>query len=221
VPVGLLLEDALTHAHDGTTALYRLYDSAGQLLYLGLSNAPERRWEEHARSKFWWHLVARKTVTWHQDRETAERLEAEGISAEKPLHDLAWRIPKGNRVPRPVDPFYQPLLARIRAGLDDGTYTDGHAFRDDWDTASAFGVSVVTLRHVLSTLVQDFRMRSYSPKDRSRVWTYVVDEWRPDTHPSQRKRGERPVKSVGASIHARPASRGVGTCTYSEVVRWS
>lgn len=173
----------MTHPQLGKTAIYRLYDASGQLLYLGLANDPERRWEEHSRSKFWWHLVARKEVAWYASREEAGRVEEEATASERPKHDMLWRRARANGVawvPRPEDPFYAPLLATLRAGLEDGSYPDGHILRDDWDTANRFGVSVCTLTHALGTLVQEFRMRTvHEPKNRTRVRTYKVETWQP------------------------------------------
>lgn len=81
------------------TALYRLYDAEGRLLYAGIATFPEYRWEQHASQKNWWHLVARKTVEWHVDRVSALVEEARVTAAEKPLYDLSWRhtrdVPRG------------------------------------------------------------------------------------------------------------------------------
>jgi hypothetical protein len=71
------------------TALYRLYDETGQLLYLGIARDPEHRWKLHSDRQPWWHLVAKKTVEWHPDRATAEDAETRLSVIEKPLYDRA------------------------------------------------------------------------------------------------------------------------------------
>ncbi|MFJ9420759.1 type II toxin-antitoxin system prevent-host-death family antitoxin [Streptomyces sp. NPDC101249] len=69
------------------TALYRLYDDTGLLLYIGISHQPEVRFEQHAKSKVWWAQVARRTVEWFDDRPSAAQAEAEAIRAEDPEHN--------------------------------------------------------------------------------------------------------------------------------------
>lgn len=71
----------------GRTALYRLYDHAEQLLYVGISTQPETRWTQHATDKPWWPLVRRRKVEWFTDRAGAEKAEREAIRAEEPLYN--------------------------------------------------------------------------------------------------------------------------------------
>lgn len=61
------------------TALYRLYDAAGRLLYVGVAANPERRWEQHSRDKAWWPEVERRTCEWLDTRGQAERQEREAV----------------------------------------------------------------------------------------------------------------------------------------------
>jgi hypothetical protein len=69
------------------TALYRLHDTEGRLLYLGISKLPKFRWERHATHQPWWHLVARKTVVWYPNRGEALAAEEKFTAIEKPLYD--------------------------------------------------------------------------------------------------------------------------------------
>jgi prevent-host-death family protein len=69
------------------TALYRLYDEAGTLLYIGISHQPEVRFEQHSKSKEWWPHVARREVEWFNDRPTAAKAEEEAIRSEDPEHN--------------------------------------------------------------------------------------------------------------------------------------
>lgn len=66
------------------TALYRLFDEAGSLLYVGITNDPETRWAYHARQKEWWPDVCHRTVQWKATRAEAEAAEAEAIGRENP-----------------------------------------------------------------------------------------------------------------------------------------
>ncbi|MFG3136083.1 GIY-YIG nuclease family protein [Streptomyces sp. NPDC048211] len=77
------------------TALYRLRDASGQLLYVGMSNNLKTRWHQHSISKPWWHLVARRDIEWHPDRLTADAAETAAIATEGPLYNI-------DKVPNPT-----------------------------------------------------------------------------------------------------------------------
>lgn len=66
------------------TALYRLFDAVGDLLYVGISGYPTLRFQQHAADKPWWIEVASHTVEWLDDRPTAETAEIAVILAEEP-----------------------------------------------------------------------------------------------------------------------------------------
>jgi predicted GIY-YIG superfamily endonuclease len=70
------------------TALYRLFDAAGSLLYIGVSVSPEQRWLHHAEHKTWWPEVARIEFAWHGTRDEALTCEMESIRAEKPRYNV-------------------------------------------------------------------------------------------------------------------------------------
>lgn len=72
----------------GRTALYRLFDAEGVLLYVGISHDPEKRWTEHAKFKDWWGLVAKKATEWFEERSHAARAEEAAIRAEKPRFNI-------------------------------------------------------------------------------------------------------------------------------------
>jgi predicted GIY-YIG superfamily endonuclease len=71
------------------TALYRLYDAEDELLYIGISEAPEKRWAHHASEKSWWPQVARKEIRWFPTRKEAEAAEARAIATERTPHNVA------------------------------------------------------------------------------------------------------------------------------------
>ena len=66
------------------TALYRLFNEAGALLYVGITNDPDVRWSCHARQKDWWPEVHSRTIEWKPTRAEAEAAEAEAIGREGP-----------------------------------------------------------------------------------------------------------------------------------------
>lgn len=69
------------------TAVYRLYARDGRLLYVGMTNNPDVRFDYHSLTKKWWHLVEKREVEWHHDRATARQYEAAAIKAEGPVHN--------------------------------------------------------------------------------------------------------------------------------------
>lgn len=70
------------------TALYRLFDAEGALLYIGIAVDPNTRWRVHAGEKTWWTEVASKTVEWFQNRLLAQAAEAEAIAIEAPRYNV-------------------------------------------------------------------------------------------------------------------------------------
>jgi predicted GIY-YIG superfamily endonuclease len=72
----------------GRTALYRLYDTDGTPLYIGVTDNPDRRFKQHRDTKPWWPQVARKTIEWHPSRAVALAEEAAAIKAETPVHNI-------------------------------------------------------------------------------------------------------------------------------------
>jgi predicted GIY-YIG superfamily endonuclease len=75
----------------GRTALYRLYNAADVLLYVGITDDLRARMGQHAREQDWWPEVARKTVALYDDREAADRAETLAVAAENPVHNKAKR----------------------------------------------------------------------------------------------------------------------------------
>lgn len=73
---------------DHRTALYRLFDEGGVLLYVGITVNPEERWIDHERTKSWWPQVAEKRIEWLDDRPTALTVELTAIKTEHPLHNV-------------------------------------------------------------------------------------------------------------------------------------
>lgn len=73
------------------TALYRLYDATGALLYMGITQDLRKRMREHARSQPWWGDVATRTVTWYESWPRAFHAETIAIAQEKPKHNVAKR----------------------------------------------------------------------------------------------------------------------------------
>lgn len=136
------------NAHlEGKTAVYRLYDASGQLLYVGISIAPERRWSEHAREKLWWHLVAEKRVSWHDGREQALIVEEEVERLEKPRFGDTHRLGAGWRSSaRKEDPTLRQgvadLAEKLRKAISEGQYQPGDRLPSERKMADLHSVSI-------------------------------------------------------------------------------
>ncbi len=70
------------------TALYRFYDGAGDLLYVGISIRPWDRWKQHRGEKEWWHEVKQITLDRYPDVTTALSAERAAIVAESPRYNV-------------------------------------------------------------------------------------------------------------------------------------
>ncbi|WP_293954955.1 GIY-YIG nuclease family protein [uncultured Corynebacterium sp.] len=68
--------------------VYRFYDAAGDLLYVGVSSNAIRRWEQHQRTKPWFGEVAVITRSLFEDKETAYEAEIRAIIHETPKYNI-------------------------------------------------------------------------------------------------------------------------------------
>lgn len=103
--------------HSKPTALYGLYDAAGELLYIGIGFVPETRWRAHAKTA-WGPLVTRREVQWFPDRRKARAEELRLIRSLQPPHNVAetprklWMVQ-----PRPLAvPTRRPKALPAAAG---------------------------------------------------------------------------------------------------------
>lgn len=70
------------------TALYRIFDSCGKLLYVGIScNAAARMAGHAAENKRWWRQVAEIKVEWLPNRAVALDAERAAIASENPVYN--------------------------------------------------------------------------------------------------------------------------------------
>ena len=58
-------------------AVYHLHDEQCELLYVGMSINPERRFKQHAAKRTWWNEVdpTKTAITWYADRIAAALVE--------------------------------------------------------------------------------------------------------------------------------------------------
>ena len=77
----------MVNIHTARTALYRLYDSGGVLLYVGITNMPNVRFAAH-QGKPWWKQVASKEIEWFEARQPAAQAEVLAIRHEQPVYNV-------------------------------------------------------------------------------------------------------------------------------------
>ena len=69
------------------TALYRHFSVSGELLYVGISNSPAKRWSQHTGSAHWTFSVAYVTIQWFDNRKSALIAEQRAIGGENPINN--------------------------------------------------------------------------------------------------------------------------------------
>lgn len=70
------------------SCVYRLYDAAGDLLYIGISTNPLGRISQHRSKRPWGKEIVRDEVEWFDGREAAKDAERWAIHFENPRHNL-------------------------------------------------------------------------------------------------------------------------------------
>lgn len=140
------------------TAVYRLYDAAGALLYVGISKHPEERFVEHEQLKFWWHEVVEKKITWYPTRGAAVAAEDKAIVTEDPRHDRTWRmsgsIARKQGVTRVIekDPEEARVVSALQEAIQNGEYQIGDRLPTNRGVADQFGVSLRTAKFAIYAL---------------------------------------------------------------------
>ncbi|WP_329616440.1 GIY-YIG nuclease family protein [Streptomyces brevispora] len=70
------------------TALYRLYDADGSLLYVGVTRDPKRRFRDHRGKKRWWGEVSSHSIEWVDIESHALQMEVQAIVMESPKYNV-------------------------------------------------------------------------------------------------------------------------------------
>lgn len=147
------------------TALYRLYDSIGRLLYVGITFNPSDRWRGHSGTKSWWKDVTRREIEWHPTRSAAERAEVAAIKGEGPLYNVA----EADGEPAPA-----PAKVRRDRHVDcDKACEELTAASEQWRRSKAeFQEADAELR----ALLRQARAQGVGPSDMAR-WSGMTREW--------------------------------------------
>ena len=102
---------------DDPTALYRLFDADGVLLYVGIAFDPRKRMQMHAHEEQWWGEVARRTLTWYGTRAEASDAENAVMDEEKPRYNQRRSSPSvASRYSRYSRGVHQPILGLSGTG---------------------------------------------------------------------------------------------------------
>lgn len=72
--------------------LYRFYDNQDNLLYIGITNSPQARWNNHRNDKSWFKHVVRSTMEHFATRAELEAAEIQAIQTEKPRHNVTHSV---------------------------------------------------------------------------------------------------------------------------------
>lgn len=72
--------------------VYRHFDTAGRLIYVGCTNSIKQRTDQHRKSSWWFPQVARTRVLLFPNRDYALWKEREAIGAENPRWNLKGRV---------------------------------------------------------------------------------------------------------------------------------
>ena len=80
-----------------TTYVYRLFDEAGQLLYVGISKSAVTRVMQHHEDKPWASEIASYTAKRYTSRESARSAEIEAIKLEGPIYNIYDRSKAADR----------------------------------------------------------------------------------------------------------------------------
>lgn len=71
-----------------TAYVYRCFNKAGQLLYVGFTSNLSRRMSQHKAGSIWFHIVAKTDIAEFSTREEALAEERRAIYSERPLCNL-------------------------------------------------------------------------------------------------------------------------------------
>lgn len=68
--------------------LYRFFGADDELLYIGITNNPSRRMDQHSQGKPWWTEVVTVRMEVHPSRSAVLDAERIAIARERPLHNI-------------------------------------------------------------------------------------------------------------------------------------
>lgn len=140
---------------DHPTAVYRLYDKSGHLLYVGITANTRSRWGQHASYKQWWHLVDRKVVDWYDDREDALQAEYGVMLAESPIFNRAGVSEEAAEgYDFDADAVERQFIEELTSALKRGVYQEGSLLMTG-KVANQYGVARATASHAMRGIARE------------------------------------------------------------------
>lgn len=82
-------DEPISPPNEGATALYRFFNAADQLLYVGITKDTAVRWAYHRQyaASTWWPLAVSRSVEWFDVRQEAVDAELREIRTQAPLYN--------------------------------------------------------------------------------------------------------------------------------------
>lgn len=146
---------------EGRTALYRFFDAAEQLLYVGISNAPEARRKSHLYSLAEWpQLVAYRTDEWLDTRLAAEAAEEVAIKTERPRFNGTHNFVEASFTPAIwASPIVGPrkcevISARVRQEVESRNWPPGIRIPSASQIAAETKVSMRTATKAVTPFIR-------------------------------------------------------------------
>lgn len=170
-------------------ALYRFLDTSGELLYVGVTNNPSRRFTQHGVSRDWWHEVETIRMERHESREAVLEAERAAIIAERPRYNVKHNggAPVTNEAPERGVPGDYPVNAGevVALGLSPNPLGEVQCPVGLVKEVSAFGVKLAlfsfwdgTFGHAYRTVPWhrimeiEFARRVYGDEAADKVWDW-------------------------------------------------
>lgn len=148
-------------AVDRPAAVYRLYDEAGVLLYVGSSFDPEERCKGH-REKPWWQTVANRTEEWHPTRERAFAVELEAIVREAPAHNIygtgrTTEAMRERQAKNRARGAVQREAVYLHRAVHDEAVAEGASYREAWNRADVAEIDFLDSSGLFPAYVERLR----------------------------------------------------------------
>lgn len=139
------------------TALYRLYDGEYDLLYIGISRDPAKRFKAHAHMQNWWHCVKYFDFTWYDSYPEARRAENRAHASERPPYNgLHWTGIKSEHPALKYDDGIEQTAVRrlLLDALEAGRHAPGsHIW--PFHVSEACGYSRTTVYNAMDSLAHE------------------------------------------------------------------
>lgn len=144
------------------TALYRLYDAADDLLYIGISSQLAKRFREHEHSRTWWHCVEYVDLTWFDSFPDARKAEKAAHLSERPPYNGMGHVGLGWDGPAVKYDDRADFVAVRKLILDDlraGRYAPG---KHIWSLTLSrqYGYSRMTTDNAMDSLAKSKHLMS-------------------------------------------------------------